>query len=277
MSRRIGLIAGIGRLPELLAQAARRQGDQVVVIRGLPDAPHSRIFPCEQMLDIFIGDWDRIVRTLKAQNVEHVYMAGKISREYLFQNGHFDERFQRVINSVNARNDDAIVSGFISDLEREGMRVGEQSDYLYGLRCAEGVLTTATPSPLQWQDIAYGYRVAKAVSGLDVGQTVVMKEGAVVAVEAVEGTDAAIARGSQIARGGTVVVKVAKPDQDQRFDVPTIGNDTLDTLARHGASVLAFDADRTFLIDRVQMIEFAERHGIVLVAYEPGLEEQWMA
>ncbi len=274
MSRKIGLIAGVGRLPGLLAQAARSRGDRVVVIRALPDAPHSDVFPCETMLDIFIGKWDQIVGALKAHDVENVYLAGKISREHLFHDGEFDERFQRVLSSVNARNDDAIVAGFIADLEREGIITGEQAEYLAPLRCRPGVLTSFKPTAGDWQDIAAGYRVAKTVAGLDVGQTVVMKEGAVVAVEAVDGTDAAIARGSQIAQGGTVVVKVAKPNQDQRFDVPTIGKDTLETLAKHGASLLAFEADQTFLIDQAEMVGFCERHGIALVAYAPGLEGQ---
>src|SRR5690606_25925068 len=128
-----------------------------------------------------------------------------------------------------------------------GMRVGEQPDYLGHLLCEAGVLTGASPSKEQWRDIAYGYRLAKAVSDLDIGQSVVVKDGAVLAVEAVEGTDAAIARGARLGRGDAVVVKVAKSSQDPRFDIPTVGMKTMEVMAEHGAAVLAFEAGQTFV------------------------------
>src|SRR5690606_33355872 len=135
-----------------------------------------------------------------------------------------------------------------------------------------GVLTAAGPTPSQWADIERGYAVAKGVAGLDVVQTVVTKEGGVLAVEAVEGTDRAIRRGCALGRGGAAAVKVAKPDQDHRFDVPTVGCDTLRALIASRGSVLAVEARRTLVVEGRPFVDYAEEHGIVVVSYEPGLE-----
>lgn len=274
MSRTIGLIAGMGRLPELLAASAARRGDAVVVIRALPGAFATPGVPHSAACDIFLGDWHRVVETLKAHRVERVYLAGKISREYLLAGAAVDERFQRVLATAKGLNDDEIIAAFVSDLEREGMPVGEQFDYLAHLRCRPGLLTPGAVTAREWRDIERGYAVAKALAGLDVGQTAVVKEGAVVAVEAVEGTDQAIERGGRLARGGAVVVKVAKPAQDLRFDLPTVGLETLKSMARHGATLLAFEAELTLLLEREEMVAFATERGIKLVSYTPGLEER---
>lgn len=273
MSRTIGLIAGVGRLPDILAAKAKERGERLVAVRGVTDGTPSALPQlADACYDIFFGHWNSIVDTLKSEGVQKVYLAGKMSRELLFSENDFDPRFERIIFSLTERNDDAVVTGFIHDLEGEGISVGEQVEYLEDLSFGAGVLTGETLSPGEWYDVARGFRVAKAVAGLDVGQTVVVKAGAVLAVEGVEGTDECIRRGSALGRGASIVVKVAKPEQDLRFDVPTIGLDTLHVMREAGARVLAFEAGRTFLVEGAELIAFARAHGLVLVSYTPGME-----
>lgn len=270
MPRTIGLIAGNGKLPAVLAEAVRARGERLVVIRTVTDGAAE--FEGAVVHDIFAGRWGSVVEALKREAPERVYLAGKISREHLFAGGQFDERFQRVMASLTRRNDDAVIQGFVDDLAREGMVVGAQSDYLSHLLTGPGILGARRPSVEAWRDIVRGFEVAKAVAGLDVGQTVVVKGGAVLAVEAVDGTDAAIARGSALGRGGAVVVKVAKPHQDMRFDVPTVGLDTLQTLAKHQAAALVFEAEKTLFMEQEEAVSLADECGIALVSYKPGLE-----
>lgn len=275
MARRVGLIAGVGSLPQRLVDAVAQRGDEVVAIRVLPQAMATTDLSCTHCHDIPIGQWNRVVQTLREHSVKKVYLAGKISREHLIAGSGFDDRFQSVLASLTAHNDQAVIEAFVADLAKEGIEVGEQTEALSHLLCAPGVLTGTMPTPQQWYDFRRGYSVAKALAEYDVGQTVVVKGGAVLAVEAVDGTDATIARGCELARGGAVVVKVAKPRQDLRFDVPTIGMGTLEVAARYQASVLGFDAGVTLLMDQDEALAFANRHGITMISYAPGLEERW--
>lgn len=241
-----------------------------MVVRAIPDG--AAALEAAAVYDIFAGRWGSIVDALKREGVERVYLAGKISREHLFAGGEFDDRFRRVISSLSRRNDDALVEAFVEDLAGEGIVVGAQHEYLAHLLTAPGLLGSRRPTEEEWRDIARGFEVAKAVAGLDVGQTVVVKGGAVLAVEAIDGTDAAIARGCALGRGGAVVVKVAKPRQDPRFDVPVIGLDTLRTLAQHQAAVLALEAGRTFFMERQEAVALADAHGIAVVSHNLGAE-----
>lgn len=275
MAQTIGVIAGNGRLPHAFTAAAKRAGCSVVVIRAVPGAfEDAQGYGADAVYDVFCGEWERLVQTLKASGVSRVYLIGKIARDRLFGTGTFDERFRAILARLGPRqNDEAVVEGFIADLAREGMIVGNQDEYLSDLKVPAGVLAGPPPTPAQWRDVVRGYEVAKVLADLDVGQTVVVKEGAVLAVEAVDGTDATIARGLEIGRGGGVVVKVARPRQDPRFDVPTIGPQTLGTVARWRGAVVAFDANETFVLELDECRAIAEREGISLVAYSPGMEE----
>lgn len=272
MARTIGVIAGKGKLPVFLAEAARAKGERVVVVRAVGEG--AAPVEADAVYDIFAGRWGAIVEALRREGVERVYLAGKISREHLFAGGEFDARFQRVMASLIRRNDDAVMEGFVEDLAGEGIAVGPQHEYLADFLSGPGILGARRPSEEEWGDIARGYEVAKAIAGLDVGQTAVVKQGAVLAVEAVDGTDAAIARGSALGRGGAVVVKVAKPHQDMRFDVPVVGFETLQTLVRHQAAALAFEAGKTLFMEREEAVDLADRHGIALVSYHPGCESE---
>lgn len=274
MAETIGVIAGLGRLPHALTHSAKRQGARVVVIRALPGAfEEARDMGADEVCDIFIGQWGQVVSTLKAHGVGRAFLVGKISRECFFGEGSFDRRFQEIVAQLGERkNDDAGINGFVADLAREGIVVGNQAEYLAHLSTEPGVLGVRVPTPEEWRDLVRGYEVAKALAGLDVGQTAVVKDGAVLAVEAVDGTDRTIARGLELGKGGGVVVKVAKPQQDPRFDVPVIGPETVETVIRGKGAVLAFDAHVTLVLDLEQCIELADRHGISLVSYVPGME-----
>jgi len=271
MSERIGLIAGAGELPCVLAERAAERGKEVVVIKTLAGAP-VRPLPGARVHDVFFGEWDRIVRTLKSEGVTRVYLAGKISREHLYSTSGFDARFMAIVSAAGSRNDDAMMLRFVEDLEREGIEVGSQLDYLDHLCFEPGVLTSRRPSPSEWEDIARGFEVAKGIAALDVGQTAVVKQGGVLAVEAIEGTDRTIQRGLELGRGGAVIVKVAKPKQDLRFDVPTVGQNTLEAISRAGGGTLAFEARITLAVEGKRFVDAAEQLGITVVSYEPGLE-----
>lgn len=271
MWERVGLIAGAGELPGILVDRAAERGEDVVVVRGLAGAMPSPP-PGAKVYDIFVGRWDEVVRTFKAEGVTRAYLAGKLSREHLYGRHEFDQRFQTLLASLVDRNDDSLVLKFVEDLEREGISVGGQLDYLDHLCFAPGVLTGRNaPTPSQWNDIARGFEVAKGIAGLDAGQTVVIKEGGVLALEAVDGTDRTIRRGCELGRGGAVVIKVAKPNQDPRFDVPTVGKNTLEAMAETGGAVLAIEARITLVVEGRHFVDLAEELGIAVVSYEPGL------
>ncbi len=268
---RLGLIAGPGELPGIIAARASELGNTVVVIRAIqgsiPNPP-----PTSTVYDIFVGEWDRIVKAFKDEGVTRAYMAGKFSREQLYGGGAFDARFQSLVASLRERNDDSLVQRFIEDLEDEGITVGTQLEYLDHLCFGPGVLTRQEPTPSQWRDIARGYELAKGIAGLDAGQTAVVKEGGVLALEAIDGTDRTIRRGCELGHGGAVVVKVAKPNQDLRFDVPTVGRETLASMAQTGGAVLAIESDITLVVEGRHFVALAEELGIAVVSYAPGLE-----
>ncbi|MFO7319098.1 MAG: UDP-2,3-diacylglucosamine diphosphatase LpxI [Limnochordia bacterium] len=273
MAQVVGLIAGAGRLPRVWTERAKERGARVAVIRAVPGAfEDAKDSGADVVVDVFAGEWGRVVGALKEHGVARVYLVGKIARQHLFGQGVFDERCRAVLAQVDPRgNDDALIEAFVADLAREGIEVGPQADYLDHLLVPAGVIGRRTPTAAEWRDLERAYEVAKALAGLDVGQTAVVKDGAVLAVEAIDGTDRTIARGLAVARGG-VVMKVAKPRQDPRFDMPVIGMDTLRTVVEHGGSVLAFDAHLTFLLDREECVAYADRHGVSLVSYVPGME-----
>ncbi len=267
-ARLVGLVAGDGRLPLLGAQAARERGWRTVAVGVTPTVDPELARWVDQLERIPAWEWERVVGTLLAAGVRDVVLLGKVPKGHLYGGAlqGADARFIRIVSSLQDRSDDRLALAFIADLEREGLRVRDQAWLLDGLRAEPGVLSRRQPTPQEWQDIALGWRMAKAIAGLDIGQTVVVKAGAVVAVEAIEGTDATIRRAGQLAGRGTVAVKVGKPQQDPRFDLPTVGPDTVSTLADAGAAVLAFEAAATWLVDREALLAAADQHELAVVA-----------
>ncbi len=270
----IGLLAGSGRLPILFAEKAKAIGLPVVCV-GISDEAPAELVP---LVDRFywagLTRLGRMIRCFKYEGVERIVMAGKIHK--IKMNSAF--RFLRYIPDwrfvlawffrKRADNkDDTLLLGIIAEFEKDGMHFASALDFCPELLMKAGLLTKRRPTAAEDADIAFGWELAKEMGRLDVGQSVAVRERAVLAIEAIEGTDRAILRAGELCpRGGIVVVKVAKPRQDMRFDVPTIGCVTIESMRKAGARVLAIEADKTIVIDQAETIALADRYGISIVA-----------
>ena len=267
MGQVVGLIAGSGNLPELLAHEARKKGQRVAAcaIKGETDQG------VETWADVVewirLGELGRVIRFFKREGVRDTLMGGKITKTNLFQ-GHIhpDLEMIRVLAKTRDHSDDSLLGGIASFLNEEGVSVLDLTAFLTEeVLPQKGVLSRRRPSKGETEDIEYGWRLAKEIGRLDIGQTVVVKKKAILAVEAIEGTDQAILRGGSLAGGDVVVVKVAKPKQDMRFDVPTLGLGTLGAMVRARAQALAFEAGKTILLDRKCFLEGANREDMAIV------------
>jgi hypothetical protein len=271
-SQRVGLLAGYGRFPFLFAQAARRAGFKVVCV-AIRDAASPEL---EHVVDSFrwigIAKLGGMIRSFRSSRVNRVIMAGKVQKGQIFAPWRIfrflpDWRFVRAWFATRDRQDDSMLLAVISEFNRDGIEIVSALDYCPELLVKEGPLTQRRPTHGELRDIEFGWSLAKQMGRLDVGQTVAVKELATIAVEAIEGTDRCIARAGELCpSGGFTVVKVAKPQQDMRFDVPTIGPDTVQCLHRAGARVLAIEADKTILLDAPETIRLADKHGLTIVA-----------
>jgi UDP-2,3-diacylglucosamine hydrolase len=270
----IGLIAGWGRLPVLFAEKARSQNIPVVCvgIRGMADRaalePH-----CHKFYWTRLAALGRPIRCFRRAGVQRWTMAGKVFKVQLFSPARWitlfpDLRMIRFWFRRRADNaDDTLTLAMIDEYAREGLVCTSALDLVPELLVRQGVLTRRQPNSREEADIEYGWRLAKEMGRLDVGQSVAVRDRAVLAVEAIEGTDAAIRRAGELCRaGGFVVVKVAKPQQDMRFDVPTVGPSTIESMKAAGGKVLAIEADKTILIDEAETVRLADAAGIAIVA-----------
>ncbi len=264
----LGLIAGQGVFPLEVARTAKRRGLRVACI-ALRDQTRPEIAgEVESITWIYPGEVGVGLAAFRAAGVREVVMAGKVTKSDLFQNPdglHLDAKAKGLIGLLADRKDDTILGKLADFLETLGVHLLPQYALTPELLVGEGVLTATRPNDAQRADIAFGFPIAKALGRLDIGQTVVVKERAVLAVEAIEGTDAAIRRAGAIA-SGACVVKVAKPSQDARFDVPTIGPATVAVLAEAKVAVLAIEAGATVVLERDVVVRDADAHGIAIVA-----------
>jgi UDP-2,3-diacylglucosamine hydrolase len=278
-ARRIGLVAGWGSYPAVVAQALRRQGCAVYCLGVVGHADPGLAHLCEQFQWVGLARLGSAIRFFKRHAVVNATMAGKFHKVLLFQRWawvrHFpDWRTLRTFlpHFLTRRKDckdDSLLSTLVDAFAEDGIHFGPATDYVPELLVKAGQLTRCGPSAWQWKDIQFGWQMAKEMGRLDIGQSVAVKNQAVLAVEAVEGTDQCIRRAGALCRAGEfTVVKVAKPQQDMRFDVPTVGLDTLRTMVEAGARVLAVEAAKTILLDQPDVIEFANQHKLVLVALE---------
>ncbi|MEI8372496.1 MAG: UDP-2,3-diacylglucosamine diphosphatase LpxI [Planctomycetota bacterium] len=276
---RIGLMAGWGRYPLLVAEALRRQGSEVYCLGAVGHADPKLAEICRNFQWSGLARFGAAIRYFKRHAVTDVIMAGKIHKVLLFQPWMIlrnmpDLRTYRMfiphfLTRSKDCKDDTLLGAIVQEFAREGMRFGRPTDYAAELLVSKGQLTRRGPSAWQWKDIHFGWKLAKEMGRLDVGQSVAVKDQAVLAIEAVEGTDECIRRAGVLCRaGGFTVVKVAKPQQDMRYDVPTIGMRTVENIASSGGRVLAIEASRTILLDGPEVIDFADRHGLVIVAID---------
>jgi len=264
--KRIGLIAGNGKFPLIFAEEAKRQGYSVVAVAHREETDASLERRVDQFTWIYVGQLGKIIRTFQKAGVTEAVMAGGIRKVRLLGNFRPDLRGARFLAKVKSREDDALLRGIADELAQDGIRIVDSTFCLSDIIPQEGVLTRTAPSAAQWADVDLGIRLAKEIGRLGIGQTVVVKNHVIVAVEAVEGTDAAIQRGGQLAKSGCVVVKVSKPHQDLRFDVPAVGVETIASLRRVGGAVLAIEAGKSILIEKDELLRAAEDCGIAVVA-----------
>lgn len=264
---KIGLLAGAGRLPVECAKAARLLGYEVYAVALLPETDAELKTCTADCREISIAHLDAVLNYLKEKQVRKVTMIGKVTKELLFSGEvQPDARMLKLIMELPDRKDDTIMMMFVRELAKAGMEAFDQTALIRRLMPRRGVITKREPTAEERKDMEFGFRMAKEIGRLDVGQTAVVKNMAVMALEAIEGTDACIRRGGQLARGGAVVAKVAKPQQDDRFDVPTVGLETIKTMAEVGATALAIEADKTLLVEREEMVALAESNNITIAA-----------
>ncbi len=261
----IGLIAGNGQFPRLFAENARAEGFRVVAVAHLGETLPGLDELVEEITWIKVGQLDTLVDAFRARGVERAVMAGGIYKAGLMEGFAPDARGVRLLQRLTKWSDDAVLRELAAELEGEGIAVVESTLFLDSILTREGVLTDRQPDEAQWRDIRFGLEVVKGIGRFDVGQTVVVKSGMVLAVEAIEGTDATLRRGGALGRGGAVAVKASKPTQDLRFDVPAVGIETVSVCAEAGIAVLALEARKTLMFDRRQVLAAADSHGIAVV------------
>ncbi len=263
--RPVGIVAGGGQFPILFAGAARKQGRRVVAIATRGETAPELAHHVDVLYWVRLGQLGKIIKYFRREKVRETVFLGTITKTRIFRDVLPDFKGLSLWNKIDIHQDDAILRAVAGVLEQEGIHVLESTEFLRHLLFPEGVLTRKHPSPSQWDDIRFGWKIAKEIGRLDIGQCVVVRDRSVLAVEAIEGTDAAIRRGGQLAGGGAVVVKVRKPQQDFRFDLPATGEGTISTLAESGGVLLAVEAGQSLVFDRHAMVQAADEAGIVVV------------
>ncbi len=277
MPERLGLIAGNGRFPFLILEAARARGYDVVVAAIKEEAsPEISEHGAASTHWMSLGELSKLIDTFHREGVTKAVMAGQVKHKQIFSSIRPDWKLAKLLLSLGTRNTDSLIGGVAKILEEEGIHLISSTELLEPLLAREGVLTKRKPTEQELANVAYGRAVAKHLAQFDIGQTVVIAESACVAVEAMEGTDATILRAGEImaslhGEASTLsrtltVVKVAKPNQDMRFDVPVIGLPTIETMKKAGATCLAIDAERCLILDGDAVIQAADGAGIVIVA-----------
>jgi len=262
------LIAGDGELPVHVARIAAREGHDVVCI-SLSRKNRDRLYKyCKKVYTYGPGEVLKILDAIKSEGAKQLTFIGKVSKEILFRGLKMDKKALEMLKTAKKLNDDAVMLMLVDELQKNGIEVINQTLFIKELLVKKSVLTEIAPTEEQLADIDYGFKMAKEMGRLDIGQTVVVQNKMMLAVEAIEGTDKAIERGARLANKvkAAVVVKVSKPSQDNRFDIPTVGMRTLRTMKRFGANVLAVEAGETFIVEEEKMIEFANKNKMVVVA-----------
>jgi DUF1009 family protein len=266
---RYGLIAGNGRFPFLVLEGARRAGVElsVAAIREETDPSIERV--AERVIWIGIGQLGKMIRFFKREGVERAIMAGQVKHVQIFSGALPDVRMLRMLLRLPRRNTDALIGAVAQELAGEGIELIDSTFFLQDHLAQTGTLSARAPDRREQGDIEYGLEVAREIARLDLGQTIVVRARACVAIEAMEGTDATIARAGQLARGRLTVIKLAKPDQDMRFDVPVVGVPTVEGMIQAGATCLCITAGKTLMFDHEQMLKLANEKKIAVVAVPP--------
>jgi DUF1009 family protein len=266
--KKLGLIAGTGELPIAVAQEARSLGYKVMAVALEPLADKALSSYVDVIKWVNVGKFGKLIDLLKGYGIKEAVMAGKVTKTLLYKSKITpDLRAVKLLFSLKDRKDDSILLAITKELEEEGITLLDITLFSSNLLIPEGVLTKDRPTEDEWKDIEFGWNIAKEIGRLDIGQTVVVKNQAVMAVEAIEGTDEAIKRGGRLAGSGAVVVKVSKPNQDMRFDVPVVGLDTLRAMIDVKARVLSVESKKSIFLNREKFIKESNKAGISIVGY----------
>jgi DUF1009 family protein len=265
---KIGLIAGNGNFPIAFARAARLKGMQVVAVAHEGETLPELANLVDVIFWVKVGQLGKIIQLFKQEGVVDVLMAGGIKKTRFFGNTMPDLRGMAMLAKMVHKKDDSLLRAVADELKSEGIIVRESTLYLDSIVAQKGILTKRKPAKPERQDIEFGWQMAKEIGRLDIGQTVVLKDQVILAVEAIEGTDEAIRRGGVLCGQGAVVVKVCKPQQDLRFDLPAIGTQTIRSMAEVKASCLAIEAGKTIILERETVVHDADRADITIIAVE---------
>lgn len=262
-----GIIAGYGVLPTIAAKNLLSKGYDIFVV-ALDEAVTESFadLPDIEVTKISVTQVGKIIKTLKKNNIDRVLFAGKVNKTLIFSSLKFDLTAVKILASLKNRKDDTVMDAICDELAKNGISIMPQTEALDCLYLKKGVYSKKKPTKEQMDDVMFGYGAAKELGRLDVGQTVVVKDMAVMALEAIEGTDKAVERGCALAGKGGVVVKCAKPSQDLRFDIPTVGVDTLRKLSDNKGAVLAVEADSTFVVDLEACVRYADSNNLIFLA-----------
>lgn len=264
---RFGLIAGTGRFPLLFAQSAKNHGVEIIAVAHKGQTLPELESLVKKIYWIKVGQLGKLIKILKTEGIKDAAMVGGIKKTIMFSDVVPDFQAISLVAKLRTLNDDVLLRAVAEAIEKEGITIHSSTIFLDELLSPPGCLTKKVPDKKEMRDIEFGWEIAKAIGKLDVGQTIVVKDQVVLAVEAIEGTDEAIRRAGNLGkRNGLVVIKVSKPQQDLRFDVPAIGPGTITTMQEAGAKVLAVESKKTLLIDKEELIRAANKAGIIIIA-----------
>jgi len=263
---KLGLIAGNGKFPFLVLEGARRAGASVAVAAIREETDPTIEAVADRLTWVGIGQLGKMLRFFKAEGVDKAIMAGQVKHVQIFSGALPDVRMLKMLLRLPRRNTDALIGAVAGELATEGIELIDSTYFLKDQLPASGVLTKRAPDERERTDVEYGLEIARGIAGMDLGQTIVIRDRACVAIEAMEGTDAVIRRAGALVRRRLTVVKIAKPDQDMRFDVPVVGVPTIQTMRESGATCICVTAGKTLMFDRDEMIKLANKHRIAIVA-----------
>ena len=263
---KLGLIAGNGQFPFLIVEGARKAGAQVAVaaIREETDPEIERV--ADNVTWVGVGQLGKMLRFFKSEGVEKAIMAGQVKHVQIFSSSIPDLRMVKMLLKLPRKNTDALIGAVANELASEGIELIDSTHFLKDQLPSVGTLTKRKPDDRERADIEYGLEIAHEIARLDLGQTIVVRDRACVAIEAMEGTDAVIRRAGELAGGRLKVVKIAKPNQDMRFDVPVVGLSTIQTMINAGATCLCLTAEKTLMFEREEMIQLAHKNKIAITA-----------
>jgi DUF1009 family protein len=265
MENKIGLIAGSGQFPRIFCETAIKKGFSVYTAAYVNEADPGLVHLSEKIEWLHLGQVKRLIRFFKKNHVSRAVMLGAVRKTKMFTDVKPDMKAIAIIAGMRHTHDDAIMRAFADSLENENIKIEPSTFLLPELLATRGVWTRRKPSRSEKKDIILGFSVAREIGRLDIGQSVVVGGGSILAVEAIDGTDATIERGGRLGKGEAVLVKVCKPNQDFRFDVPSVGVETIKTMSRYQIRALAIEAERTVVFDRSDMIRLANENDIAIV------------